>query len=62
MFQSLNATGTPLTAIETFRPLVLNTVKQERNDFGGSEEEKHLSKIDELFQNTNSASAKGQTD
>ena len=58
MFQSLNATGTPLTAIETFRPLVLNTVKQERKDFSGSEEEKHLSKIDELFQNTNSASAK----
>ena len=58
MFQSLNATGTPLTAIETFRPLVLNTIKQEGKVFSGSDEEKHLSKIDELFQNTNSASAK----
>lgn len=26
MFQSLNATGTPLTAIETFKPTVVNTI------------------------------------
>lgn len=28
MFQSLNATGTPLTAIETFKPTIVNTVSK----------------------------------
>lgn len=30
MFQSLNATGTPLTAVETFKPLVVNMVEKDR--------------------------------
>ena len=58
MFQSLNATGTPLTAIETFRPLVLNTIRQEDQDYSGSSEKEYLSKVDMLFQSANSASGK----
>ena len=58
MFQSLNATGTPLTAIETFRPLVLNTIRQENRTYSESPEEEHLSKVDRLFQSVNSASGK----
>lgn len=30
MFQSLNATGTPLTSIETFKPLVVNMVEKDK--------------------------------
>jgi hypothetical protein len=49
MFQSLNATGTPLTAIETFKPLVVNSVKSSGSEFKGSEFGDYFSKIDQLF-------------
>jgi len=32
MFQSLNATGTPLTALETFKPLVVSLLPQITED------------------------------
>ncbi|MEN9251556.1 MAG: DUF262 domain-containing protein, partial [Thermostichales cyanobacterium BF3_bins_165] len=48
MFQSLNATGTPLTAFETFKPLVVNDVESTGNRYKGSSSEKHLDVVDKL--------------
>lgn len=61
MFQSLNATGTPLTAIETFKPLVVNTVEDiQKEVFKGSEEDKYFTKIEECFGNLKSAAQKSK--
>ena len=46
MFQSLNATGTPLTAIEVFKPLVFNSYP---DDFGKSETKEFFDEVDSLF-------------
>lgn len=45
MFQSLNATGTPLTAVETFKPLVVNTVPE----YKGSASETYLESVVDLL-------------
>lgn len=58
MFQSLNATGTPLTSIETFKPLVINKAEHDPNKFKGSESEKGLTKVDQLFEPLRSAASK----
>lgn len=58
MFQSLNATGTPLTAIETFKPLVVNVVGNE--DFKKSIENKYFSKIEIAFEDLKSAAQKSK--
>lgn len=60
MFQSLNATGTPLTALETFKPLVVNTVNTQDGGFKGSETENLFGYVDMLFSSIRSASAKGK--
>ena len=61
MFQSLNATGTPLTAIETFKPLIVNTVENiEGKLFKNSEDDKWFSKVEELFSDTKTASEKNK--
>ena len=61
MFQSLNATGTPLTAIETFKPLIVNTVENiEKKAFKGSQDDKWFSKVEELFADTKTASEKNK--
>lgn len=62
MFQSLNASGTPLTAIETFKPLVVNTVtKSDPNKtFKGSQASKSFDKIEKLFSSANSAAQKSK--
>jgi hypothetical protein len=49
MFQSLNASGTPLTAIETFKPLVVNYISQEGKQFKDTESNTHFSKVDNLI-------------
>lgn len=49
MFQSLNATGTPLTAIETFKPLVTRSAETLPTGYPGSEFEQHYQHVDELF-------------
>ena len=46
MFQSLNATGTPLTAIEVFKPLVINL---HREDYGRSKTKEYFDEVDRLF-------------
>lgn len=59
MFQSLNATGTPLTAVETFKPLVINRHKVDHaGGYVGSNTEAYLNKIDVLFDNCNTAAKK----
>lgn len=60
MFQSLNATGTPLTAIETFKPTVVNTIDNEKILYKGSDSEKSFDKVDNLFAKANSASQKSK--
>ena len=61
MFQSLNATGTPLTAIETFKPTVVNiTDIQDNTKYKDSDAEKSFEKVDYLFADSNSASQKSK--
>lgn len=55
MFQSLNATGTPLTAIETFKPLVVNSAE---GGYYNSTFESHFSHVDTLFEKTETAAEK----
>jgi len=67
MFQSLNATGTPLTAIETFKPLVVNTTENPKGDgnikrdFKGSLEEDYFDKVEELFVGVTAATKNKRT-
>jgi uncharacterized protein with ParB-like and HNH nuclease domain len=62
MFQSLNASGTPLTAIETFKPLVVNTsnLNESKGAFKGSSSDLSFEKIDKLFESINSAAQKSK--
>jgi hypothetical protein len=60
MFQSLNATGTPLTAFETFKPLVVNYVESLGSSFKGSNSSVSLEPVDNLLSSTTSASAKNK--
>jgi uncharacterized protein with ParB-like and HNH nuclease domain len=60
MFQSLNATGTPLTAIETFKPLVVNTTEQHKENFKESKNKADFDKIEKLFKDTKSANRKSR--
>lgn len=56
MFQSLNATGTPLTAIETFKPVVVQTIA----NFKESPENDYFTKIEKAFENLSSAAQKSK--
>lgn len=60
MFQSLNATGTPLTSVETFKPLVVNFADRYDNGFKGSESEKEFQAIDDLMKSKQTAAAKSK--
>ncbi|MBF6596092.1 MAG: DUF262 domain-containing protein [Thermaceae bacterium] len=60
MFQSLNATGTPLTSVETFKPLVVNFADRYDNGFKGSESEKEFQSIDNLMNSKQTAAAKSK--
>jgi hypothetical protein len=60
MFQSLNATGTPLTAIETFKPTVVVETQEVETDFKGSANEKGFSKVEELFKRSVTAQQKSK--
>jgi len=58
MFQSLNATGTPLTALETFKPLVVSLVASNNGGFKGSKSE--IEQVDQLLGSLRSASSKNK--
>lgn len=55
MFQSINATGTPLTAIEVFKPQVVN---YSGDNFGRSNTKKFLDSVDKFFDEQKTASEK----
>jgi hypothetical protein len=59
MFQSLNATGTPLTALETFKPLVVNSVSN-NGGFQESLSADYFAEIDNLFSDCKSSSDKNK--
>ncbi len=60
MFQSLNASGTPLTAIETFKPLVVNTTEFNKEKYENSVSKKSFTKVEDLFKDTNNAASKSK--
>jgi hypothetical protein len=60
MFQSLNASGTPLTAIETFKPLVVNSAEQNGSTYKDSDISKSFERIENIFVNSKSASDKSK--
>lgn len=55
MFQSLNATGTPLTAFETFKPVVVNYFKTNKIEYKGSKSEMYFSGIENFLGAPNTA-------
>lgn len=61
MFQSLNATGTPLTAIETFKPTIVNTVDGENGlIFKDSNSDKSFKKVENFLSETTTAAQKNK--
>jgi hypothetical protein len=54
MFQSLNATGTRLTAIETFKPLIVNSCQ----DYETSISRQYFSEVEKLFDRIKTSSGK----
>lgn len=56
MFQSLNATGTPLTAIETFKPEVVRVT----NDYSKSDEKTYFDVIDQYMSKESDADKKAK--
>ena len=59
MFQSLNATGTPLTAIETFKPMVSNYM-QMHGGYRGSRSEQYFADVDGFLNQVTTANAKNR--
>lgn len=59
LFQSLNATGTPLTAIEVFHPLVVNHLES-KDGYKGSKQSIYFKKIESLFSKTTTAAQKSK--
>jgi len=55
MFQSLNATGTPLTAFETFKPVVVNYFKTKKLEYKNSKTECYFSSIESFLGSPNTA-------
>lgn len=63
MFQSLNATGTPLTAIETFKPTIVNTVEKDPTtnaQFKNSFSEKYFKKVEDFLSEATNAQQKNK--
>ncbi len=61
MFQSLNATGTPLTAIETFKPTIVNTVDGESGkQFKDSDSDKFFKKVEDFLSDATTAAQKNK--
>ena len=49
MFQALNATGTPLTVLETFLPQVMQAERAEQNEWDRTPSRESMNEIQELF-------------
>ena len=60
MFQSLNASGTPLTSIETFKPIVVNSINSNGGKCKGSETENDFKCIDDLLGKQRTAATKSR--
>ena len=60
MFQALNATGTPLTAMETFVPQVMQAEQAAGNDWVKTPSSEYMAEIDELFEQTKSNEQKNR--
>jgi len=60
MFQSLNASGTPLTAIETFKPLVVNKIECDGVEYKDSTIAHSFEKIEALFSESKTAAQKSK--
>lgn len=63
MFQSLNATGTPLTAIETFKPTIVNTVEssdEPNSQFKNSLSETYFKKVEDFLSEATNAQQKNK--
>lgn len=60
MFQALNATGTPLTAMETFLPQVIQSEKREENNWEDTTSSEYMDEIEMLFDATKSNEQKNQ--
>ena len=60
MFQSLNATGTPLTVIETFLPQVMQAEERAGSDWGDTPSRRSMEEIRELFEATSTNEKKNQ--
>jgi hypothetical protein len=58
MFQSLNATGTPLTVIETFKPMVYKSVRQSGSSYRDSKSEEYFDNIDNIFNDSSTSDEK----
>ena len=60
MFQSLNATGTPLTVMETFLPQVMQAEERARSDWNATPSRRYMEDIQELFDATSTNEKKNQ--
>lgn len=60
MFQSLNATGTPLTAIETFKPTIVNTMDRLDLIFKDSISDKAFQKVEKFLSEATTAQQKNK--
>lgn len=60
MFQSLNATGTPLTVMETFLPQVMQAEDRAGNDWHATPSRRSMDEIKELFDATSTNETKNQ--
>lgn len=60
MFQSLNATGTPLTAIETFKPTVVTTVDNLSGQFKDSDSDISFKKVESFLSEATTAQQKNK--
>ena len=60
MFQSLNATGTPLTVMETFLPQVMQAEERAGSDWDATPSRRSMGDIQELFDATSTNEKKNQ--
>lgn len=63
MFQSLNATGTPLTAIETFKPTIVNTIEKDPTSgmqFKDSVSDIYFKKVEDFLSEATNAQQKNK--